>query len=293
VLVNTRTGEIFGSGGTSAQSSEDRINAPFPKDPAARGLFPKEQSALEALFGRESSGNHNSSGNGSNYAPSREMFSVQSTNTSQQKSSQTAFNLEETHVASQFVPQKFYWQLHKKYILSPSQSGLTIIDQHAAHERILYERALKAMNEGFSYGQELLFPVFMRCTGAEAALVEELHEDLTQMGFVIAVLSPQELEIRAVPADVRTGREEDALRELLEQYREYTELRHTTARDNLAASFGCRSAIRAGDMLTLQEMRALADDLYATQMPYACPHGRPIIIEISLEEFDRRFGRTS
>ncbi len=284
--VNTRTGEImeqssernFGGGA----NTELRPNAPYPKDANARGLFPREQSALEALFGRDAD----------------ESLPVQSRTNTELGSNQSNNEIftAQTQQPSAFhgaPAQKFYWQLHKKYVLTPSQQGLTIIDQHAAHERILYERALKAMNEGFAYGQELLFPVTMRCTGAETALVEELQKELADMGFVITVNSPQELEIRAVPADVRTGREEDALRELLEQYREYTELRHTSARDNLAASFGCRSAIRAGDILTLQEMRSLVDDLYATQMPYACPHGRPIIIEIPLEEFDRRFGRTS
>lgn len=298
VMVNTRTGEIFEPNKFSS-SAEDRINAPYPKDAQARGLFPKEQSAYEALFGSDRNEARSDAGRN---------VSSQANAPFRGNAAQAALNLDtEANAQGQVssgvagfssntpfnAPQKFYWQLHKKYILSPSPNGLTIIDQHAAHERILYERALKAMNEGFAYGQELLFPVKIHCTGAETALVQELRTDLAGMGFVVEILSPQELEIRAVPADVRTGREEDSLREILEQYREYNEIRYTSARDNLAASFGCRSAIRAGDLLTLQEMRSLVDDLYASAMPYACPHGRPIIIEIPLDELDRRFGRTS
>ena len=158
--------------------------------------------------------------------------------------------------------------------------------------RVLSTAALRAMNEGFKYGQELLFPVQVQMTSGDAALTKELQEDLQKMGFDLEQME-QGVEIRGVPADVRTGREEDALRELLEQYREYNDLRHTSVRDNLAASFGCRSAIRAGDALTFQEMRQLVDDLYAAQMPYTCPHGRPTIIEVPLAEFDKRFGRTS
>jgi DNA mismatch repair protein MutL len=192
-------------------------------------------------------------------------------------------------------PLQMLWQLHRKYIFMQTRHGLLVIDQHAAHERILYERALKAMNEGFAYGQELLFPVSVHLTPSEATLVKEVQDELHRLGFVINLIEHENgsrAEIQSVPGDVRTGAEEQALKELLEQYREYNEVRHTDARDNLAASFGCRSAIRAGDALTLQEMRRLVDDLYATSMPYACPHGRPIIIELPLDEFDRRFGRT-
>lgn len=298
MLVNASTGEILSEQQTLPRSfsngdnSEDRINAPYPKDATARGLFPREQSAYEALFGK----NYNIQSRSSNGEPlqgnqTQDFLPLEAT--TQPFSGQSSLGQSSSGQPFAAQPQKFYWQLHKKYILSPSQQGLTIIDQHAAHERILYERALRAMNEGFAYGQELLFPVKMHNTSGEASLVEELRDDLAKMGFEIHFTSPQELEIRAVPADVRTGCEEDALREVLEQYREYAELRHTNARDNLAASFGCRSAIRAGDALSLQEMRALVDDLYACAMPFACPHGRPIIIEIPLDEFDRRFGRTS
>jgi DNA mismatch repair protein MutL len=304
-FVNTNTGEVFDSSFRRPNADEASKYAAYPTDARERGLFPQEQSAYEALFGRDDvfsqnntfankspqARNDEASGQ-SSYVRTSEQHDAFGKNTpSIATMSQSAQGVSQSGIPH--GAQKFYWQLHKKYVLSPSQNGLTIIDQHAAHERILYERALRAMNEGFAYGQELLFPVTMHCTSADAALVEELKDDLAKMGFEINTTTPQQLEIRAVPADVRTGREEDALRELLEQYREYNELRHTSARDNLAASFGCRSAIRTGDLLTLQEMRGLVDDLYATQMPYACPHGRPIIIEIPLEELDRRFGRTS
>lgn len=187
---------------------------------------------------------------------------------------------------------RLLWQAHKKYIFLQTADGIVVIDQHAAHERILYERALKAMNEGFRYAQELLFPVEVHLTPSEYTLVQELQSELTLLGFQ-CILSGQNLEIVSVPADVQHGQEELTLKELLEQYREYQEVQHTETRDNLAASFACRSAIRTGAQLSPQEIQQLVDDLYATQMPFVCPHGRPTIIEFPLEEFDRRFGRSS
>lgn len=305
VLVNRDTGEILSP---SAKEPEPRY-AP----PSERRMTQGEMSAYEQIFGRE---RNSASERFASERPASERFSAENRQASAfqgnafqhdafqrdafqndsfaQTSNGSPLGQNAPEGASQqhFAPAKFYWQLHKKYVVMPTASGMAIIDQHAAHERILYERALKAMNEGFKYGQELLFPVHVQMTSGDAALTKELQEDLQKMGFDLGQME-QGVEIRGVPADVRTGREEDALRELLEQYREYNDLRHTSVRDNLAASFGCRSAIRAGDALTFQEMRQLVDDLYAAQMPYTCPHGRPTIIEVPLAEFDKRFGRTS
>ena len=287
VMVNRDTGEILSP---STKEPEPRY-AP----PSERRITQNELSAYEQIFGGER--------NSYSERPASERFTSENrqasafqrdafANTSIANNSPATASAPEGSSHQHFAPAKFYWQLHRKYVVMPTASGMAVIDQHAAHERILYERALKAMNEGFKYGQELLFPVQVQMTSGDAALTKELQEDLQKMGFDLA-LAELGVEIRGVPADVRTGREEDALRELLEQYREYNDLRHTSVRDNLAASFGCRSAIRAGDALTFQEMRQLVDDLYAAQMPYTCPHGRPTVIEVPLGEFDKRFGRTS
>jgi DNA mismatch repair protein MutL len=97
--------------------------------------------------------------------------------------------------------------------------------------------------------------------------------------------------IQVVPADVKAGSEERIVQEILSLYKEYRQQGMTDARDGLAKSFSCRSAIKAGDPLNEQEMRSLIDQLFATSMPYVCPHGRPIVLRISTEELDRRFGR--
>ncbi|NOY05160.1 MAG: DNA mismatch repair endonuclease MutL, partial [Chlorobi bacterium] len=185
------------------------------------------------------------------------------------------------------------WQLHNKYILAPIKSGLMIIDQHVAHERILYEKALHMMEHALPFSQQLLFPHSMRVVAGDYTLLEELRPDLERMGFVLKLEPPNFVTVEGVPQDVRVGMEERILEELLEQFKEYQALENTDQRDNLAASFGCRAAIKSGDQLSPAEMHMLIDQLFATKMPYVCPHGRPIVIKLSLAELDLRFGRTS
>ncbi|MBI3259790.1 MAG: DNA mismatch repair endonuclease MutL [Ignavibacteriae bacterium] len=184
------------------------------------------------------------------------------------------------------------WQLHNKYVFVQTDKGVMVIDQHNAHERILYERALKAMNEQFANGQKLLFPVKVLLNSSEKALFDELSADLERLGFDITI-NDGIAEVRGVPLDVHAGEEEQALKEILSQYEEFQQIRHSDSRDNLAASFGCKAAIKTGQRLSESEMRKLVEDLFATSTPYVCPHGRPVVIDFPLGEFDRRFGRTS
>jgi DNA mismatch repair protein MutL len=183
------------------------------------------------------------------------------------------------------------WQLHNKYILCQIRSGLMIVDQHVAHERVLYERALERFKTGFQSAQQLLFPYTVQMTPGDYALVEELFRHFQMLGFDLALFGRNTLSIQGVPADVKAGSEERIVQEILGLYKEYQQQGMMDARDNLAKSFSCRSAIKAGDPLNEQEMRSLIDQLFATSMPYVCPHGRPIVLRISTEELDRRFGR--
>ncbi len=95
-----------------------------------------------------------------------------------------------------------------------------------------------------------------------------------------------------MPDDVKKGMEEITLLEIIDDYAEKERTEKSDVKDKIAKSYSCKAAIKAGDKLTEKEMRLLIDQLFATSMPYVCPHGRPIVIKISLEEFDRRFGRT-
>jgi len=186
----------------------------------------------------------------------------------------------------------FIIQLHNKYILSQIKSGLMIIDQHVAHERILYEKALNRMETDIPFSQQLLFPKKVKLDAARISLLKELEPYLSCLGFQLKFSAKDIVKIEGVPDDVRKGTEEQVLFDLLEEYSNNEREKHLEQKDNLAKSYSCKTAIKAGDKLDERAMRLLIDQLFATSMPYVCPHGRPIVIKISLNEFDRRFGRT-
>ncbi|MDX2128444.1 MAG: DNA mismatch repair endonuclease MutL [Chloroherpetonaceae bacterium] len=185
-----------------------------------------------------------------------------------------------------------HWQLHNKYILTHIRSGLMLIDQHVAHERILYERALKVMNSGIPNSQQLLFPQRVELKPWEMELMKRIEIDLKCLGFSFRYFGDNTVVLEGIPPDVKPGTEERIFHELLEQSAEYQEKLQLDGRDNVAKSYACRSSIMAGDKLSQKEMSTLVDQLFATSMPYVCPHGRPIIIKITTEELDRMFGRT-
>ena len=183
------------------------------------------------------------------------------------------------------------WQLHEKYILARIRTGLMIVDQHAAHERILYERALASMEQGLGMTQQLLFPHTLELEPLDHELVLELLPDLSSLGFDIERFGARAVIVRGVPADIQVGDERAILEEILAQYKDYQTALRIKGRDNLAKSLACRTAIKTGKRLTQSEMQSLIDQLFNCRMPYACPHGRPTMIRVSLQELDRRFGR--
>ena len=187
----------------------------------------------------------------------------------------------------------FINQLHNKYILSQIKSGLMIIDQHVAHERILYEKALKRLENDLPFSQQLLFSRTLETDPATFALIKEIEPYLKKLGFTLKFSSKNKVVIEGVPDDIKPGSEEKILLEIVDEYSMNEREKKLEIRDNIAKSFSCKTAIKAGDKLSENEMKLLIDQLFATSMPYVCPHGRPIVVKISLTEFDRRFGRTS
>ena len=186
----------------------------------------------------------------------------------------------------------FITQLHNKYILSQIKSGLMIIDQHVAHERILYEKVLSRLDANMPFSQQLLFPLKIQFDVGIYEILKEINPLLTKLGFQLKFLPKSYLVIEGVPDDVKSGSEEKILREFAAEYSINQQEKKLEQKDNIAKSYSCKAAIKAGDKLSEKEMRLLIDQLFGTSMPYVCPHGRPIMIKISLDEFDRRFGRT-
>jgi DNA mismatch repair protein MutL len=185
-----------------------------------------------------------------------------------------------------------FMQVHNKYIIAQIKTGLMIIDQHVAHERILYERALDSLNSNSPFTQQLLFPQTIEFTPADIAIVKELKDYLVNLGFDLRIFGKNTVILYGVPPEVKQGTEKKILQEIIELYKENSNAEPgLSERENLAKAFACKTAIKAGDKLTPEEIQVLIDQLFLTRNPYVCPHGRPIIIKISIEELDKRFGR--
>ncbi|MBK8946042.1 MAG: DNA mismatch repair endonuclease MutL [Ignavibacteriae bacterium] len=186
----------------------------------------------------------------------------------------------------------FIVALHNKYILTPIKSGLMIIDAHVAHERILYEKAINSFEANLPFTQQLLFAQTLQLDPADYLLVKELEPHLTKLGFALKFFSKNVIVIDGVPSDINVGSEVETFLDILNEYKSNDQEKHLEQKDNIAKSYSCKAAIKAGDKLNEREMRILVDQLFATSMPYVCPHGRPIIVKIPITEFDKRFGRT-
>ncbi|MFN8548334.1 MAG: DNA mismatch repair endonuclease MutL [Candidatus Eisenbacteria bacterium] len=188
---------------------------------------------------------------------------------------------------AQLVP---VWQLHDRYLFAQTRTGLLIIDQHAAHERVLYERALRNLAESSAPTQQLLFPVVLHLEGEEWAAFQSYGDELARLGIDAEEFGHRAVLLRGVPA-LWDRDAEGLFREMLH------EVAHKPTRSGeerlrqLAASFACRSAIKSGAALGLEEMNALIDQLFATEVPHGDPHGRPTLIQVSLADLDKRFGR--
>lgn len=182
------------------------------------------------------------------------------------------------------------WSLHDTYLVMPTEEGVMLVDQQAAHERVLYERALAQVRRGRAESQHLLFPLTIELAPAEAELLEELLPDLRALGFDLDPLSGGTVAVRGVPPDVRSGQERALLDELLEQCNA-RKLDPSQRQKKLAEGLARRSAVRRGQALSEDECHTLIGDLFACEMPYADPRGNPTVLNLSMEELAKQFGR--
>jgi DNA mismatch repair protein MutL len=185
------------------------------------------------------------------------------------------------------------WQLHATYILAPVRGGLVIADQHAAHERVLYEEARARLEGQRGASQQLLFPALVDLSRDQFDLLLELGPSLQQLGWDLAPLGPPTVIIRGVPSGLRDERPGPLLQDMLDGVAEESGRgAHDDVTEHLARSYACHAAVRAGDPLTQEEMRVLLDRLFATTRPHGDPHGRPTFVRLELDELHRRFGRS-
>lgn len=183
-------------------------------------------------------------------------------------------------------------QLHGIYILAENAEGLIVVDMHAAHERIGYER-LKNAHDGIGlHAQPLLVPITLMVGEREADVAEREAQTLAALGFEVTRGGPQSLHVRSIPALLANAEPEALLRDVLSDLREHGQSRRVaSARDELLSTMACHGAVRANRRLTLPEMNALLRDMEATERSGQCNHGRPTWARFSLAEIDRWFLR--
>ena len=184
-------------------------------------------------------------------------------------------------------------QIHNSFILAETRDGVIIVDQHAAHERVLYERIVASFERGGAEGQRLLFPIAIRLTRPELEVIESVREPLAALGFEISSFGTDAILVQAVPSPHRYFDPERCVREMLEELAHGSELMNTARNQNerVAMSYACKAAIKAGHELSTEEMQELFDQLFATELPYHDVHGRPTIVSLDLAELRRKFGR--
>lgn len=183
-------------------------------------------------------------------------------------------------------------QLHGIYILAENAEGLIVVDMHAAHERIGYER-LKAAHDGMGlHAQPLLVPMTLAVGERDADVAEREAATLAELGFEITRAGPGSLHVRSIPALLANAEPEGLLRDVLTDLREHGQSRRIAgARDELLSTMACHGAVRANRRLTLPEMNALLRDMESTERSGQCNHGRPTWARFSLAEIDRWFLR--
>ena len=185
------------------------------------------------------------------------------------------------------------WQLHDRYILAATREGLLIVDQHSAHERVLYEEIMGRFESGGGASQALLFPVTMQFSPPEAEALEDLAGLLARQGFELEPFGERTWILTAAPQPHSRFDAERCLREMVRELAEGSPLVNAarSQHERLAMSMACKGAIKAGEQISPEEARELFDRLFATPLPGHDVHGRPTIVRLSVEELDRRFGR--
>ena len=182
------------------------------------------------------------------------------------------------------------WQIDNKYIITKLIDGVVIIDQHVAHERILYESAIKALETKNVESQAVLFPKTAEFAADEYDILIKLLPYINKIGFKLREFGDRTIIIEGVPAYIKNDDEVSIINEIISKYDTYG-IDELEIHDKLAANYSCKAAIKAGDHLEENEMKHLVNKLFQTENPYYCPHGRPIIVNLSTEDLDKRFER--
>src|SRR5260221_5015863 len=185
-------------------------------------------------------------------------------------------------------------QVRDSFILAVNADGLWIIDQHVAHERVLFEKILRerAQNEAGQDGQRLLMPLLVELTPGQQAVFAEISEELRRNGFEVELFGMRTVAVKTAPGGVRPADVEKMLVELLDQFQQEEQvLNLDKIRGKIAASIACHAAIKINMPLEQNKMEWLLKELAKTECPMTCPHGRPVVLRYSVKEIQKAFKR--
>jgi len=181
-------------------------------------------------------------------------------------------------------------QIARVFIVAQSETALYLIDQHAAHERVMYDKLVKAHQDIPT--QQFLIPLYLDATPQEVNLIEEYRTEFLQLGVDVEPSGETILRISSLPADIKNDEAEEFIREILKLLSENKKINPADLREEVLHYAACHSAIRAGEVLNIRQMRALILELLNTDHPFTCPHGRPCMVEITSEALYKMFKRT-
>ncbi len=184
---------------------------------------------------------------------------------------------------------KLTYQLHNRYILSHIKSGIMLIDQQNAHERILYERYLHSLVQNQGSSQQELFPQAIQFSPGDFELIKELTPDICALGFDIHEFGKNTYVIHGIPTDIIDGNATEILEGIIEQYKQNASDIKIDKRENLARSMARQTGIKSGKVLQIKEMNSLINELFACTMPHSSPTGKPTLWIMTLEELAKRF----
>lgn len=181
-------------------------------------------------------------------------------------------------------------QVDRVFIIAQSETALYLIDQHAAHERIMYDKFIRQQQEIPS--QQLLIPLFLNVTRPDVDLIEEYREEFLQLGVDVEPAGETSLRVSALPADVESSQAEGFIEDILKLLSENKKIKASDLRESVLHYAACHSAIRAGEVLNIRQMRQVILELLNTEHPFTCPHGRPCMIQLTSDELYHMFKRT-
>lgn len=253
------------AGGRSIQHIPSRINFPSSRQDAS---------------GRQAFNPTGDAGRGTDYAF---QFYAPAESETDSRAPSTGVQRPEREKAAGF------WQLHQSYIVAQTLTGMCIVDQHLAHKRIIYERALSSIESGLPSTQQLLFPQSLQLSASDYAELKNVLPDLLRMGFDITLMSGYTAMINGVPADIQLGDERTLIESIIQQYQNVSASLRLESREKLALALASKTAMPRGRRLSHTEMETLFDQLFSCDQPYTDPLNKPTISYLPLEDIRSRF----